>query len=195
MRRPTLSRPSFRRRSKPEAPAAEAPAADGATVAAAPEAPDGAGDATTDPHERIDGLRAWLAQVDRRLALRSYAGAALAAVALAAAGAAIYLYVSLEQDAATEDDIAALSEQLGEVEASATQAAEEGVESVEQRLAEIEKELAGLRGDRQATDRELEVVQDDIRDLRSQISGLEASGGSGAGGSAGIFGGSGTKSP
>src|SRR5918996_3547537 len=42
---------------------------------------------TTDPHERIDGLRAWLAQVERKLGIRTYAFAA--ACVLALAGAAV----------------------------------------------------------------------------------------------------------
>src|ERR671910_2336913 len=46
---------------------------------------------SVDPHERIDGLRSWLAQVERRVALRTYIGAAIGVLALAAGGAGIFL--------------------------------------------------------------------------------------------------------
>jgi hypothetical protein len=61
-----------------------------------------------DPQVRIDGLRAWLAQVERKLGVRSYAGAAGLVLALAAAAVALVLVLQLNDDAATKDDLAEL---------------------------------------------------------------------------------------
>ena len=89
-----------------------------------------------DPHERIDGLRAWLAQVDRKLGVRTYAlGAALAV--LAAGGRGIVALVPrprLQHDAATKDDLQSLRGRASGVEQSAAQAAQEDVQSITDRL-------------------------------------------------------------
>ena len=69
-----------------------------------------------DPQERIDGLRAWVADLDRKLGVRTYIGGALVVLALAAAGVALFLTLSLKQDAATKDDLNALRDQLSSVE-------------------------------------------------------------------------------
>ena len=60
------------------------------------------------PPTRIEGLRAWLAQLEPKLGLRTYVGAAIAVLTLAAAVVALVLVLSLRQDAATEDDVQAL---------------------------------------------------------------------------------------
>jgi hypothetical protein len=131
--------------------------------AATPEAP-------TDPQERIDGLRAWLAQVDRKLGVRTYLGAAIAVLALAAAAVALVLTLSLKQDAATDDDLESLRDQISAVEQSASQAAQEDVQGLDRRLTELEADVNRISTGQQTTRRELKVVQDDIKELRSQVS-------------------------
>ena len=66
---------------------------------------------STDPHERIDGLRAWLAQVDRKLGIRTYALAAGIVLALAAAAVALVFALQLQEDSATNDDLQALKDE------------------------------------------------------------------------------------
>ena len=138
-----------------------------------------------DPHERIDGLRAWLAQVDRKLGTRTYIGAALAVLALAAAGVGLYLAITLKQDAATKGDVSSLRDQITGVEQSASQAAQQSAQSLDQRLTTLENEVSRLSTSQTTTKRELQVVQDDIKELRSQTSGSSGTGlgASGAGGS------------
>ncbi len=53
----------------------------------------------------------------------------MAVLALAAAAVSLVLTVSLRQDAATNDDLDALRDQLSGVEQSATEAAQSGVRS------------------------------------------------------------------
>ncbi len=163
-----------------------------AQPAAAPQAP-------ADPQERIDGLRAWIAQLDRKLGVRTYVGAAVAVLALAAAAVGLVLTLTLKQDAATEDDLSSLRDQISVVEQSASEAAQEDVQGLDRRLAELEDEVNRLSTAQTTTRRELKVVQDDIKELRSQVSSADSSsdGTSGSSGSSGSSsgGGSGRRSP
>jgi uncharacterized protein HemX len=176
VRRPRL--PFTRRRA--ERPADESPptaAAEngGGTKPAATPTPPTTPQAPADPHERIDGLRAWVAQLDRKLGVRTYLGAALAVLALAAAAVALVLTLNLKQDAATNRDVQSLRDQISAVEQSASQAAQEDVRALEQRVAELEDDVNRISTGQTTTRRELKVVQDDIKELRSQVA--SASGG------------------
>ena len=111
-----------------------------------------------DGEEPLAGLRAWLAQVDRKLGTRTYIGLALAVIALAGAGVALCLTLSLKQDAATKDDVNALRDQVSGVQQSATQAAQDSVKSLDQRLAQLESEVGKLTTGQQTSKRELRVV-------------------------------------
>jgi septal ring factor EnvC (AmiA/AmiB activator) len=118
----------------------------------------------------MEGLRAWLAQLDRKLALRTYVGAAIALLALAAAAVALVLVLSLRQDAATEDDVQSLRDEISGVEQSASEAAESRVSALEQRLDDLENEVNRISTAQSTSRRELKVVQDDIRELRGDLS-------------------------
>ena len=113
------------------------------------------------PQERIDGLRAWVAQIDRKLGVRTYVGAAIAVLALAAAAVGLALTLSLKQDAATNDDVASLRDQISVVEQSASQAAAQGedVQALEQRLTDVEAKVDRISSGQTTTRRELKVVR------------------------------------
>lgn len=191
MRRPRLP---FARRSKgsTEGSAQSSSTAEKATAekpSATPASPAPQASATprapADPQERIDGLRAWVAQVDRKLGVRTYVGAAIAVLALAAAAVGLVLTLSLKQDAATNDDIQSLRDQISAVEQSASQAAQEDVQALDRRLTELEAEVNKISAGQTTTRRELKVVQDDIKELRSQVSQAGSSSGGGLQGSQG----------
>jgi len=137
--------------------------------------------ARPDPHERIDGLRAWLTQLDRRVSVLTYVGAAMAVLALAAATVALVLTLQLRGDAATKDDVAALRDQLSGVQQSATQAAQSSVRSLDQRLTDLQNEVDRISTSQRTTRRELRVVQGDIKELRSQVSSAGGPSGTGTG--------------
>jgi uncharacterized protein HemX len=137
--------------------------------------PSGPGPAT-DPQARIDGLRAWLAQLDRKLGVRTYIVAAVLVLALAAAGVALFLALQQKQDGATEDDLNAVRAQLATVQQQATTAAQKPVQSLTQRLGDLENEISTLQSHQRTSDRELQVVQDDIRELRDQVARSGSSG-------------------
>ncbi len=142
-------------------------------AAQVPQAPEGPAAArpSADTQERMEGLRAWLAQLDRKLGLRTYVGAAIAVLTLAAAAVALVLVLSLRQDAATEDDVQALRDEISSVEQSASEAADSRVSALEQRLDDLEDEVNRISTSQSTSRRELEVIQDDIRELRAEVSG------------------------
>jgi TolA-binding protein len=124
------------------------------------------------------GLRAWVGQLDRRLGVLTYVGAALVVLAVAAAAVALVLTLSLKRDSPTKDEVDSLRDQLTVVEQSASQAAQSGVQSLNQRLSALESEVDKLSADQTTSERELEVVQNDIKELRSQTSGAQPAPGS-----------------
>lgn len=134
-----------------------------------------------DPQQRIDGLRSWIAQLERKLGVRTYIGAALTVLALAVGVAGIFLALRVERDAATDADVENLREELTGVEQTAAQAAQEDVRSLSQRITDLEGQISRLRSQQRFQSNELSVTEDDIQDLRDQISELDT-GGAAAGG-------------
>jgi uncharacterized protein HemX len=122
-----------------------------------------------DAHARIDGLRAWLGDLDRRLGLRTYVLGAAALLALAAAVVALVLVLQLKRDAATESDVNSLKGQLSGVQRSAANAAQRSVQSLNRRLTALEGRVNRLSSGQATSRRELKVAQDDIKELRREI--------------------------
>lgn len=161
---------------KPPEPPKQPPQPPKPTEAPKPPAPGAPGGRTADPHERIDGLRSWLAQLERQLKLRTYIGAALGVLAIAAAGVALYFALTTKDDAAKKSDVDALRQQVAGVQASAAKAAQQDVQTLDQRLSDLEQQVSKASNESQTNKRELSVAQDDIDDLRSEISDLKSSG-------------------
>ncbi len=144
------------------------------------------------PAEPIDpeAQRAWLAQVDRKLGTRTYAGAAALILALAAAIVAIVLAIDARDNSATDADLNQVEQQISSVakDASASQDAQEGIDSLGGRLDSVEDQISGLESADTDIDDRLEVIEDDIEALRQQISDSSNSseGQSGGGGSGGV---------
>jgi uncharacterized protein HemX len=154
----------------PNTPAAGTPAGTPPTAgkAAAP-AP------TTE--ERIEALSAWVAQVDRKLGIRTFALGAAVVLALASGIVGVVLAVNTKDESATKDEVAALRDQVEATTREATQAAEESVQSLSGQVDALEQRLSTLNATQRTSDKELSVVQDDIDDIRNQISRLQSSGG------------------
>jgi hypothetical protein len=60
----------------------------------------------------LDGLRAWIGEVERKLGMRTRVFLVLAAIAVGGAGAAIYLAVEAHNDQVSADDLHAVAEKL-----------------------------------------------------------------------------------
>jgi hypothetical protein len=83
----------------------------------------------------LEGLRAWIGEVERKLGMRTRVFLVLSVIALGGAGAAIYLAIDAREDSVSESDVQALQEkleaQIGEGVAGAPITPEEPAESVE----------------------------------------------------------------
>ncbi|HEU5141621.1 MAG TPA: hypothetical protein VFU04_00530 [Solirubrobacterales bacterium] len=62
----------------------------------------------------LDGLRAWIGEVERKLGMRTRVFLVLATIAIGGAGAAIYLALDTREDAVSESDVRDLQERLEE---------------------------------------------------------------------------------
>ncbi len=60
----------------------------------------------------LDGLRAWIGEVERKLGMRTRVFLVLATIAIGGAGAAIYLAIDTRDDAVSESDVRELQERL-----------------------------------------------------------------------------------
>ncbi len=129
---------------------------------------------------RIDGLRGWLDQIERRQQRMSYFGAAAAAIALVASGAALYLGISANRDSASKDQLEEAKAEITKLrtDLEAQQASNKKIETQGQQLTQIQQDIQQLRTkqNQQATD---------IAALESQPAGGGGGGGlGGAGGAA-----------
>jgi septal ring factor EnvC (AmiA/AmiB activator) len=125
--------------------------------------------ASPDPVEKLEGVHLWVAQLDRKLSTRFLALAAATVLALAAGIVAIVLALGVEDDSAKKSQLADLRDQVDQASRSASNAAQDDLSGLEERLAEIESQIEGIRSGQSGTNRELSVVQDDIADLRDEI--------------------------
>jgi septal ring factor EnvC (AmiA/AmiB activator) len=129
--------------------------------------------ASADPAEKLEGVHAWVAQLDRKLQTRFYALGAAAVLALAAGIVAVVLALGVQDDSATKGELAELRDQVDSATKSASNAAQDDVADLDDRLADIESQIESIQADQSSAGKELSVVQDDIMDLRDQIDAVE----------------------
>lgn len=60
----------------------------------------------------LDGLRAWIGEVERKLGARTRVFLALTVIAIGIAGAAIYLAIDARESSVSENDLQALQQEL-----------------------------------------------------------------------------------
>lgn len=139
-------------------------------------APVASGPGTMPPRPTVEGLRAWLAALDRKVGLRTYLGLAAVILALAASAVAIVLAIDARDNSADNDDLNAISERVNELESGSS--AEFDAAAFEARLTAIEDQLSGSGSGSTAgggdTAERLDVLESDIEELRDQIAELES---------------------
>jgi hypothetical protein len=86
----------------------------------------------------LDGLRAWIGEVELKLGKRTRVFLVLVAIAVGAAGAAIYLAVEAQEDSVTKADVQQVRDELAE---------RIGAGSGETDLIQLEAELSALRAE------------------------------------------------
>lgn len=124
------------------------------------------------PGQGLDGIRAWLAQLERELRTRSRIAAGAVIVALAASGVAIYFALDSPDDAATKSELNEVRTKITTVEQSALRAAADDVAAFGGEINRLEQMIRSQAGTAKRNRSELGVVTDDIDDLRRQISDL-----------------------
>lgn len=92
----------------------------------------------------LDGLRAWIGEVERKLGMRTRVFLVLTAIAIGGAGAGIYLALDASDEATGEADVSALEERIDQLESQAT--AEPELAPLELQLEELQKQVDQLEG-------------------------------------------------
>ena len=124
--------------------------------------------------ERIEGLQGWMAELERKQERMTRFGGAAAIVAVLAAGGAIALGVINQQNAASEDDVDELTEQVNELGASLKSGTEKQLKALGGRIDGLEQQIATLQ-QTQATNTQ------DIAKLKSNQATAAATGKAAAG--------------
>jgi hypothetical protein len=90
----------------------------------------------------LDGLRAWIGEVERKLAMRTRVFLVLTAVAIGGAGAAIYLAIEAENSngGASSEEVQALREEVESQGGASPQ-----ISTLEREVAELRAEVEGLK--------------------------------------------------
>ncbi len=94
----------------------------------------------------LDGLRAWIGVVERKLTMRTRVFLVLVAIAIGGAGAGIYLGVDAQNNQVTEGDLQAVQDELlGRIEALEGETGAAGSAAVDPRIDTLEREVRALR--------------------------------------------------
>jgi hypothetical protein len=93
----------------------------------------------------LDGLRAWIGEVERKLGMRTRVFIVLVAIAVGGAGAAIYLAIEAKSDAVSKSELQAVRDEA----ASAAGVPSEGGGSaqLEAEISALQEEVAALRAE------------------------------------------------
>lgn len=87
----------------------------------------------------LDGLRAWIGEVERKLGVRTRVFLVLTVIAIGGAGAGIYLAIDTRENAVSESDVQELQEEL-EAQIGTDAGAAAGIEATQ-----LEAELKALQ--------------------------------------------------
>lgn len=151
---------------------------EGSETPTPPSMPPGSGGAPPDPHERIDGLRRWINELDEKLKKRSLAGAVALVAALGLGGAGLGVALTQEDEGPTQAQIGRLQAQIAELQSENTTAGgevEENLDAVAKAVDRLIKQIEDFQGDRKSFNQELSAIRQDIRQLRQD----QSSGGGG----------------
>jgi hypothetical protein len=108
----------------------------------------------------LDGLRAWIGEVERKLGMRTRVFLVLTVIAIGGAGAAVYLAIDTRENAVSESDVQALQEKLeARIDAGAPTAAPEVAPEAEPEAATPEAEPTQPRAGGTPSQPEAEATQ------------------------------------
>jgi hypothetical protein len=90
----------------------------------------------------LDGLRAWIGEVERKLGMRTRVFIVLVAIAVGGAGAAVYLALDAQDDAVSKSDLEAVRDELAGTTAPSTGG---NVTQLEAEVQALQGEVAALQ--------------------------------------------------
>jgi uncharacterized protein HemX len=123
--------------------------------------------------EQLDGLRAWIAQIDRKLGIRTVALGAAVVLALAAGIVGVVLAKDAKDNGATKAEVKSLRDQVSASNEEVSEVTENTIAEVSDRIDAVEERVSALASSQRTSQSELEVAQDDIEELRDQITDLQ----------------------
>lgn len=140
----------------------------------------------------LDGIRAWLAELERRLRIRSWIAIGLALAGICVGAAGLIIAQNAENDAATKAELNEVRTKITTVEQSVQQAAAEDIaafgrrlDTLEQRVASQSERLDRTRSETRVADDDIEDLRGDLADLSDRLSDLETESSSQSAGSGG----------
>jgi uncharacterized protein HemX len=111
----------------------------------------------------LDGLRAWIGELERKLGARTRVGLVLVVIAVGGAGAAIYLALDSAEKSASKDEVRQVQTQVDQLGGSSPQSAQ-----LESRVASAEAEAKGAQT-------EVIKLKAQVKALQAQSNGSQAS--------------------
>jgi uncharacterized protein HemX len=112
----------------------------------------------------LDGLRAWIGELERKLGARTRVGLVLVVIAVGGAGAAIYLALDSAEKDASKNEVRQVQTQLGQPGGSSSQGAQ------------LESRVAAAETAAKAAEAEVVKLGAQVRALEAQSKGSKASG-------------------
>jgi hypothetical protein len=100
----------------------------------------------------LDGLRAWIGEVERKLGMRTRVFLALATIAIGVGGAGVYLALDARSDSVSEEDVRELQQELEAQIGTGGATGAPDVAALEAELDALRAEVDELRGEGGATD-------------------------------------------
>ncbi len=156
---------------QPDAAAADAPADGPAPPAGTP--PAGQASAPEqDPHERIDGLRAWLAQLDHTVTVRTWVLGIVMLLTLAVAVAGLVIGLQLRGDHVGEDDLDDLSARITAIESQVSSLANAPAPTYGDELTQLGDRVDNLARRIRRVDNAQEANGSELGDLDDRVGGL-----------------------
>jgi uncharacterized protein HemX len=151
---------------------------EGSETPTPPSTPPATGGTPPDPHERIDGLRRWINELDEKLKKRTFAGAAALLAALGLGGAGLGVALTQEDEGPTQAQIGRLQAQIAQLQSESTTAGgevEENLDAVAKAVDRLIKQIEDFQGDRKQFNEDLSEIRQDLRQLMQE----QGSGGGG----------------
>ena len=102
--------------------------------------------------EQIEGLRAWIAQIDRKLGIRSLAGALAIVLALAAGIVGVVLAIAPRTRARPRPRSTSLRDQVSASTQEASQAAEDDLTEINDRIDALESRVGTIASSQRTTE-------------------------------------------